>query len=135
MKNLLIAFLLGTTLVLGFLYLQPAPQLGANPSNEFLKPVVFHDEITLNNCGTATWNPGSLASSSVDGVSATTTNVTVTGLALGDSCIGSLSSATSTAALFSCNVSAANTGTVTLINTGSVALDLATGTAKVCYFD
>lgn len=92
-------------------------------------------EITLGNCGTATWNPGSLASSSVDGISATTTDIAVPGAALGDSCIASLDSATSTSALFSCNISGTATGTITLANTGSAALDLATGTAKICYFD
>lgn len=97
--------------------------------------VTLNGETTLGNCGTATWNPGSLASSSVDGISATSTDIVVTGAALGDSCIGSLDSATSTSAIFSCNISGAATGTITLLNTGSAALDVVTGTAKVCYFD
>lgn len=133
MKNLLIAFLLGTTLVLGFLYLQPAPQLGATPSNEFSQPVVFHNEVTLNNCATATWNPGSIATSTL--AAATSTSITLTGLALGDVCLGSLTSATTSDAQITCTATAANTAILQIVNLGAAAVDYATGTAKVCYFD
>lgn len=92
-------------------------------------------ETTLGNCGTATWNPASLASSSVDGINEASTDIALTGAALGDVCFGSLDSATSTSAVFLCNISGTATGTITLLNTGTGALDLATGTAKVCYFD
>lgn len=141
MKNLLIAFLLGTTLVLGFLYLQPTEQLGANPSNEFIQPVLFTNtvnltgETTLGNCGSATWNPASVASSSVDGISSVTTDIAVPGLALGDICVASLDSSTSTSAFFTCTATGAATGTISLFNRGTAALDLATGTAKICYFN
>ena len=101
----------------------------------FSGTVALNGETTLGNCGTLTWNPGSIASSSIDGISATSTDVAVAGAALGDVCIASLDSATSTSAIFSCNISATATGTITMLNTGTAALDVVTGTAKICYFD
>ena len=93
-------------------------------------------ETTLGNCGTATWNPGNLAATSTLSGAATTTDIAVAGAAMGDTCFGSLDSATSSAATFHCNISGNATATLTLINTGyNTALDLVTGTAKVCYFD
>lgn len=97
--------------------------------------------VTLNNgssssrhvCTTATWNPGSLASSSVDGVSATSTDVALSGATTTDMCDVALSSATSTAASVKCHISGNATATIRLINFGTAALDLATGTARVCY--
>lgn len=97
--------------------------------------ITLTGETTLGNCATASWNPGSLASSSADGINETSTDIAVTGAALGDSCIASLDSATSTSAFFGCNISGTATGTITLLNTGTAALDLATGTAKICYLD
>lgn len=97
--------------------------------------VTLNGETTLGNCATATWNPGSLASSSIDGINETSTDIALSGSALGDVCFGSLTSATSTSAVFLCNISGTATGTLTLLNTGTGALDLVTGTAKVCYFD
>lgn len=84
-------------------------------------------------CATSSWNPGSLASSSVDGISATSTDIALSGAAAGDLCVAGLSSATSTSARLNCNISSANTSTISLFNIGSAALDLATGTARVCY--
>ena len=90
-------------------------------------------EITGYKCVTATWNPGSLASSSIDGISATSTDIALTGAVAGDLCDASLTSATSSSALVNCTISGTATGTIQLLNIGSAALDLATGTAKVCY--
>ena len=87
-------------------------------------------EIDLYRCGTATWNPGSIATSTF--AQATTTDIAITGAALGDVCIASLTSSTSTLAQLTCAITATATSTIQLVNLGEVALDLASGTARVC---
>lgn len=98
----------------------------------------FSGEITLGNCGSITWNPGSVASSgnSIVGTHSTSTQVSVPGAALGDVCLTSLSSATSSGKYqLGCYLDQAATATVTLVNSNGAAIDFATGTLKVCYFD
>lgn len=91
--------------------------------------------ITGRKCATATWNPGSLDPfvSSTVATAVTSTNIALSGAVMGDLCEGSLSSGTSSAASINCFMSGTATATIRLINLGSTALDLATGTAKVCY--
>lgn len=83
------------------------------------------------NCGTATWNPASIATSTIDGAAYATTSVTLTGAAIGDLCLASFS-VTSTAAAFSCDIVEANTAVVKLANVSSIPLDMATGSLKTC---
>lgn len=95
--------------------------------------VTFSGEVTLGNCGTASWNPSSIATSTLASVA--TTSIALTGAALGDVCLASLTSATSSDAQVTCVINSAATSTIQIVNLGASALDLATGTAKVCYFD
>jgi hypothetical protein len=75
---------------------------------------------------TATWNPGSLTSGTE-----TTTDVTVTGAALGDFVLVSFSLDVDDLAL-TAQVTSANTVTVQLLNLkGGAATDLGSGTLKV----
>ena len=83
-------------------------------------------------CATASWNPLALGTSTPN-AAATTTDIALTGAVAGDLCVGSLSSATSSSAIITCNISASATATLQLVSISSSALDLATGTAKVCY--
>lgn len=89
--------------------------------------------VTGYKCATSTWNPGSLTVAT--GTSpATTTDIALSGAALGDICTASLSSATTTDASIECNIAQAATATIQLSNIGrNNALDYATGTAKVCF--
>lgn len=88
--------------------------------------------ITSFSCNTASWNPLSIGTSSVN-IAATSTDIALTGAVVGDTCSGSLTSATSSAARIQCTITGNATATLGLLNTGTAALDLATGTAKVCY--
>lgn len=92
---------------------------------------VAGDLVRELNCDTASWNPASIATSTLDGGAYATTSVTLTGAAIGDLCLASFS-VTSTAAAFSCDIVEANTAVVKLANVGTVALDMATGTLKTC---
>jgi len=87
--------------------------------------------MTLYSCTTATWNAPSIGTSSVS-TAATSTDSAFSGALTSDRCAVSLDSATSSEARLSCNVSGSGTTTIQLLNTGPTALDLATGTAKVC---
>lgn len=87
--------------------------------------------MTLGDCVSTTWNPPSVATSSVN-LAATSTDIAFSGIAMGNMCVGSLTSATSSAASVTCFVTGSGTTTLRLLNLGSTALDLATGTAKVC---
>ncbi len=86
--------------------------------------------IDLVKCATATWNPGSIATSTL--AQATSTDIALSGAVLGDICIASLSSSTSTAAQVTCAITGTATSTIQLVNIGETALDLASGTARVC---
>lgn len=88
--------------------------------------------ISKYKCVTATWNPGSLGTSSVT-LAATTTDIALSGAVTGDLCLGSLTTATTSAAGISCVITASGTSTIRAINYGTGALDLDSGTAKVCY--
>ncbi len=84
-------------------------------------------------CATATWDPPTLGTSSVT-LSATTTDIALSGAVAGDLCIGSLTTATTSAAGIGCVITASGTSTIRAINYGAVAsLNLDSGTAKVCY--
>ena len=87
-------------------------------------------EIDLYNCATATWNPGSIATSTL--AAATSTDIALSGAVLGDVCIASLTSATTTAAQLTCAVTATGTSTIQLVNISETAVDYATGTARTC---
>ena len=84
-------------------------------------------------CATATWNPGALGTSTIS--NATSVDIALPGAVVGDLCSGSLTSATSTAIAVDCSVAQTATGTLQLTNLGTTnaSIDLATGTAKVCY--
>ncbi len=86
-------------------------------------------------CATATYDPGSLAAyvSSTVATSVTSTDIALPGAVMGDICIASLTSSTSSSASVGCIISGTATSTLTLQNKGGSALDLASGTAKVCY--
>lgn len=88
--------------------------------------------LTNYKCATASWNPleaGGLGTST----STATTTIALTGAALGDVCFGAFSLATSTDVRIGCNVNVAGTTTISVSNLFGTSIDLATGTAKVCY--
>jgi len=89
--------------------------------------------ITEHGCTTFTLNPGSLSSSTNPLLFTTSTDIAMSGAAMGDSCSGSLTSATSSVASIKCDVTGTATATLRIFNWNSAALDLATGTARVCY--
>lgn len=84
-------------------------------------------------CATSSWNPGSIATSTI--TNSTSTDIVLSGSVMGDFCVGSLTSATSSAIRVKCDISGAATATISITNLGTTnaAIDLATGTAKVCY--
>ena len=75
--------------------------------------------------GTATWDPGSIADGAM-----TSTTVTVTGAAVGDTTAVGFSQAVPAGAILSGSVTATNTVTVTLFNKTGAPLDLASGTLR-----
>lgn len=87
--------------------------------------------IDLVKCATATWNPGSVGTSTLI-AAATSTDIALSGAVMGDTCIASLSSATTSAAWVTCDVTGTATTTVKLVNISSSAVDYATGTARAC---
>lgn len=91
-------------------------------------------EIQKYACSSVTWNPGSLTTSTI--TNATSVDLAVSGVVLGDLCHASLDSATSTSLGVGCSIAANGTGTITLSNRGftNAAIDAATGTAKFCYW-
>lgn len=105
-----------------------------------LKAPVSTDSVTIGSgtavtkysCATATWNPPAIGTSSV-ALAATSTDIALSGSVVGDTCSASLSSATSSDARLGCVIAANATATLQVQNLGSASLDLATGTAKVCY--
>lgn len=88
--------------------------------------------VAVRNCVTATWNPASTAGTSVSS-SDTSVDIPIPGAVMGDTCVGSLTSATTSAAQIECNITGTATATISEVNTSGGALDLATGTAKACY--
>ncbi len=83
-------------------------------------------------CATSTWDPGSLGTSTV-ALAATSTDIAISGAVMGDTCSGSLTSATTSAASVNCSITGTATATIRVINLADAALDLGSGTAKVCY--
>lgn len=88
---------------------------------------------TAHNCASATWNPGSIATSTI--TNSTSTDIALTGGLASDKCSATLSSATSSAISVGCNMSGTATATIQITNLGTTnaAIDLATGTAQVCF--
>lgn len=81
--------------------------------------------------GSATWNPGALASGGDEG-----TTVTVTGAALGDMAVASLDSMTAAAGgrwAITANVNDTDTVVVRIVNYGA-SVNLASGTVRVYVF-
>ncbi len=89
--------------------------------------------IQEHSCNTVSYNPPALGIYSSATSSATTT-IALVGAVAGDTCLASLTTATTTDADLACHINAAGTSTLTVYNVGATALDLATGTARVCYF-
>lgn len=88
--------------------------------------------VTNYKCATASWNPPAVGPY-VSSTSSTSTDILLTGSVMGDLCKASITSATSSSADVVCNITSTGTSTIVLYNIGTSALDLATGTAKVCY--
>jgi hypothetical protein len=119
------------------------PPLGATSGTEHYNVENFYSGFTnggasytirtAHNCATSSWNPGSLSTSTVG--NATTTDIALTGAVVTDKCEAVLSSATSTALNVECNITGTATATLTLYNNGTTnaAIDVATGTAQVCF--
>lgn len=88
--------------------------------------------ISFYKCGTATWNPVSIGSTTT---ALASTSVTVGGAALGDVAIVSISNSTSSELWrITAKVTAASTTQVMLTSLSADALDLTTTTVKVCVF-
>ena len=149
MKNKIIFAVLGVlavvVIVIGVNYFSQSQSLGAagiGPNHyqaeNFLQGLYigaskYATKETTFSCATASWNPGSLATSTI--TNATSVDIALPGAVVGDLCQGSFTSATSTSIAVDCNIAATATGTMQLTNLGitNAAIDLATGTAKVCY--
>lgn len=85
--------------------------------------------ITNHRSNTTTWDPASAANGGFVSVT-----VTVTGAAVGNPCICGFSIAVPAGALLVCNITAADTATVTLMNHTGGALDLGSGTLRASFF-
>ena len=87
---------------------------------------IFSEILSLLNkrlTGTATWNPAS-----INNGAQSSTNVTVTGAAVGDPAFAGFTSITAAGWVISAVVTAENTVKVTLVNHTGGAVDLASGT-------
>jgi len=87
---------------------------------------IFSEILALLNkryTGTAAWNPGSISNGAQS-----STNVTVTGAAVGDPAFAGFSPITAAGWVVSAVVTAENTVKVTLVNHTGGAVDLASGT-------
>lgn len=91
--------------------------------------------ISKYSCTTASWNPGSVATSTI--TNSTSSDIALSGAVVTDICGASLSSATSSAIRVGCAITGAATATISITNLGTTnaAIDLATGTAEVCYWN
>lgn len=136
-KNLVIGVLVVALVSVGLLYLgQTLSFSGSGQDEYFVKN--FKSGLTIGdgtavskfNCGTATWNPASITSSTD---SYTTTSVTVSGATAGDVSLVSLASVTSTN-LWKLTSKVIGTDTVQVTMTAQGAVDLTTTTAKACVF-
>lgn len=109
------------------IYLNPRGEAAGTASTLLVSSVVNHHSLS----GSATWDPGSLAS----GAAANTT-VTVTGAAVGDTVVATHSSVESAATswILTGYVSAADTVRAVLLNATGGAVDLASGTLRVRVF-
>lgn len=131
-KNIVIGLFVLALVVVTGLYLGNAANVGGTGQTEyFFKSFMGGIGIGGNACATATWNPASAGTSSVN-AAIVSTDITLPGAVMGDSCLGSLTSATSSNASISCFITGTATATIRMLNIGTGALDLATGTAKVC---
>ncbi len=142
LKNILVVLVvLGVFVLVGLYILRPIPQPvggASGPTHTELQQFLSgfragaetNTEVTARSCTSlANFNFASLAS-----VSSTVTGFSMTGQAVADLCEVSLSSDTSTVAhTLSCNFPTTASTTITLFNGNTAALDLATGTLKVCY--
>ena len=144
MKEFLIGYAVAALCLLAGFYagsLQEPVQIGA--STEHTKPEVFQNEVTLGNCGTASYTIPALSPAlSAVGLGAryTTTSVTVTGSALGDMALVAVNSTTQPLAFYGVTARAeivsANTAVVEFSNpTNVTSTAITTSTLKVCYFD
>jgi len=126
--------LVAAFVALGFAFRPVSVPLGASSGPDHYNQENFYGGVLRSGvgCATATFNPGNLTTSTIG--NATTTDIAVTGAVLGDKCIGSLTSATTSAIAVSCQVTGTATTTLEVENLGTTnaAIDLATGTAKVC---
>jgi hypothetical protein len=137
----IISFLAGALVVvaLAFLLVGKTPSAGSirTIQDDFTAGLSIGDggtAIASMKCATASWNPGSMTTSTA-GTIATTTAVTITGAKAGSICFASLTSATSTDAMpVTCRVTAANTARVSIVNMTGATTDLATGTLRACSF-
>jgi hypothetical protein len=159
-KNIIMGLLVVALLVLGSVHFSGGTLLGATGQTfyqkvSFLEGLSFgttrqgnlsrEGYLTINSgtqikehgCGTATWNPAAVGSTTI-----ATTSVTVAGSIVGDSvasvALSSVTGVTSTEAIHLTGaITAANTATVSLsapgIGAGKVSPDFGSGTLRVCY--
>ena len=98
--------------------------------------VTFVTEVTGSYCGTATWNPNAVGSSTV-----ATTSLTVTGLALGDATFAGFSATTTDIddrkLVLDAEATAADTALVqfSFPRSSDGTINPVTGTVSVCYWD
>ena len=113
--------------------------VGAQSGQAQYWPVEFFDTVTIGpngtafnqfNCDTASWNPDALSSSTAPQL-----DIANAGAALGDACIASFSSPTSTLEWVAvCSVTSAGTSTISLATLGDSVTNLTSATARVCTF-
>ena len=82
-------------------------------------------------CATGTWDPGSIGTSTL--LFTTSTDIALTGAVMGDTCKGSFSTTTTNGIKVECGITGTATGTLFLTNWSAAAINLGSGTAKVCY--
>lgn len=89
--------------------------------------------IQEHGCNTASYDPPFIGTA-YQATSTASTTIALSGAALGDICVASLTTATTSVVSVGCNVSATGTSTFRIQNFGADQIDIATGTARVCYY-
>lgn len=145
----LIVAVLALVVGVGAYLASPAPQIvggasGTLHTNEehLLAGATFGTQSSASvfgfyQCATATVDPAAFeATTTGSGTATTSAIIAITGAVPSDGCIGSLSSASTSAVSVSCSIVGTGSSTLRIVNNtpGGSTLNLGSGTAKVCAF-
>lgn len=137
-KNIFIGVFVVTTLIFAGLYFSVTNELGAGIGQNHYQAENFIQGLTLgngtiikkSNCGTATWNPASLVTSTSAGI-----DITVTGATIASNQVYFVGLGTSTLGMTLSGNASGTAGIITavLVNNSGATRDLGTSTAKACF--